>query len=578
MKKGRLFLPLVGFGMLFSLSVTACGGGGGGGGEKTSQVQEKITISAAGDKKDLILGETVQLTPSIQGVNWESNKPEVATVDANGLVTSKGVGSATITASKDGYRNGSIVIKVDLENIQLTVADNKTTLVMGETVQLTANKDGVTWSSSDEGVATVNNGLVSAVYAGSATITASKEGFNPGKVTITVTRPTATATLQFEDADHYAADGWWGTAADGYTPVYTRDSGNASDGKCIAHLEAGDKETLAFTSNAAVEAELVIMMASSSEIADMSAVMSAKFNDAALAVPAKAFTTGSNSEFQEFSLGNVNLKNGDNALELSFLASAPYIDDLNIYAKQAATIAVKAAPNKEQIQVKLDEGAENLKAYIGEETQIELVKPTSLDGVSFVSDKETVATVSNDGKITGIALGTANITIKKDDMLSTRVEVVVEKKVLAGEIRVEAENTTNELPSGFHKYTDKTSGITNGHSGSAYITGYDVSSECQLEYSFESPIAQQMTLIIAGAPHYQMSEPFSFATDCTMTLNDGAITAPETAQIEPGSTMGAATVEVTIGVVNVKAGTNIFIIHFAEKAPALDCYRFMPVA
>ena len=577
MKKGRLILPLAAFGMLLSLSVTACGGGGGGG-EKTSQVQEKITITAADGKKELILGETVQLTPSVEGVTWASNKPEVATINDSGLVTSVGVGSATITASKNGYRDGTLVIKVDLETIQVTAAGGKTTLVMDETVQLTPNKDGVTWASDKEGVATVNAGLVTAVAPGTAVISANKDGFNPGKVTITVVRPEPTAKLHFEDADHFAADGWWGTAADGYTPVYSRDSGNASDGKCIAHLEAGDKETLAFASNAAVQAELVIKMASSSEIADMSAVMSARFNNADLAVPAVAFTTGSNSEFAEFSLGNVNIISGDNALELSFLASAPYIDDLEIYSKQAATINVKAAPEKEQIQVKLADGAENITAYIGEETQIELVKPTSLDGVSFSSSKETVATVSNDGKITGIALGTANITITKDGMLSARVEVAVEKKVLAGEIRVEAENTTNDLPSGFHKYTDKTSGINNGHSGGAYITGYDVNSECQLEYSFESSKDQTMTLVIAGAPHYQMSEAFSFATDCTITLNDGTVTAPETAQIEPGSTMGAATVEVTIGTVNVKAGTNIFIIHFDAKAPALDCYRFMPIA
>ena len=578
MKKGRLILPLACFGMLFSLGITACGGKGGDGGQKTSQVQEKITITAQDGKKDLILGETVQLTPSVQGVAWESSKTDVATVDANGLVTSVGVGSTSITASKDGYRSGSITIKVDLQTIKVTAAGDKTTLVMEETVQLNSDVEGVTWSSGDDTVATVNNGLVTAVYAGSTTIIASKEGYNPGRLSITVTRPDPIKTLHFEDADHNPADGWYGTAADGYTPVYARDSGNASDNQCIAHLDAGDVETLAFTSSAAIQAELVITMASSSDVADMSAVMSVKLNDNPIVVPATSFTTGSNSTFADFSLGNVNLIAGDNALELTFLASAPYIDDLNIYSKQAAEIEIKAAPAKEQIQVKLAEGAENLTAYVGEETQIELLKPTSLEGVSFVSDKQSVATVSDDGKINGIALGTANITIKKEGMLSVRVEVVVEKRVLAGEIRVEAEDTTNELPSGFHKYTDRTSGITNGHSGSAYITGYDVNSACSLEYSFESPTDQTMTLVIAGAPHYQMSEPFSFATDCTITLNDNAVVAPAEAQIEPGSTMGAATVEVTIGTVNVKAGTNTFVIAFAEKAPALDCYRFMPVA
>ena len=577
MRKRKAFFQTIVFSALVCLGVTACGGGGGGG-NNSSAVQEKITITAAEGKTSLILGETVQLTASVNGVTWESEKPDIASVDANGLVTSKAVGSTKITASKNGYRAGTINIKVDLEKITITAAGDKATLVMDETVQLTASKDGVAWSSSDESIATVNNGLVTAVYAGSATITASKEGFNPGTIQITVTRPEALAKLHLEDAEHYAADGWWGTSDDGYTPVYARDSGNASDNQCIAHLDAGDKETLTFTSSAAINAELVLMMASSSEVADMSAVMSAKLNNADLTVPAKAFTGGSSSTFEEFSLGNVNIAQGNNVLELSFLASAPYLDDLAVYSKQAATIQVKAAPAKEQIQVKLEEGQTELKAYIGVETQIELVKPTSLEGVTFTCDKTDIATISDDGKITGLKLGSVNITIMKEGWYSARVSVAVDKVTIVGEIRVEAENHTNDLPDGFHKWTDKTTGIENGHSGGAYITGYGVTSACSLEYSFESPKDQVMTLVIAGASHYQMSEAFNFSRDCTLTLNDAPVTVNPDAQIESNQVMGAPTVEVTIGDVQVKAGTNTFVIAFTERAPALDCFRFMPKA
>ena len=87
-----------------------------------------------------------------------------------------------------------------------------------------------------------------------------------------------------------------------------------------------------------------------------------------------------------------------------------------------------------------------------------------------------------------------------------------------------------------------------------------------------------MTLIIAGASHYQMSEAFNFSRDCTLTLNDTVITANPDAQIESNQVMGAPTVEVTIGDVQVKAGTNTFVIAFLERAPALDCFRFMPKA
>jgi hypothetical protein len=319
------------------------------------------------------------------------------------------------------------------------------------------------------------------------------------------------------------------------------------------------------------------MMASSDGVTDMSTVMGVKLNNAEIAMTGKALTgTGSSSTFGEFSLGTQNLIAGDNVLELSFLASAPYIDDLMFYSKQQSTIAVKAAPAKERIEVQLEAEATGITAYIGEDTQITLTKPTDTTGVSYASDKETVATVDETGKIHGVALGTANITIKKDGMYSARVAVTVEKKVLAGEIRVEAESAADI--GSFHSYTDRTSGIQNGHSGGAYITGYDVTGPFTLNYTFESPTAQQMTLVIAGASHYQMSEDFVFGVDGIIKLNDQVVTPASEAKIESNQQMGAPTVEVTIGTVNVLAGTNTFAIEFPERAPALDCFRFLPIA
>ena len=516
MKKAKTLLPLAA--LALALGLAACNGPQPGGDESSaapgtsvaasSVAKPKITISAEGDKKTLIVEETVQLTAkegetALTGVEWKSSNEAVATVDQTGKVTAVGPGDASISATKEGYNKGSISIKVN--------------------------------------------------------------------------RPAALATLHFEDADHYAADGWWGTAAEGWEPTYARTEGNASDQQCIAHLDAGDKETLTFTSSAAIKAELVIMMASSDGVTDMSTVMGVKLNNAEIAMTGKALaSTGDNNTFKEFSLGEQNLIAGDNVLELSFLASAPYIDDLMFYSKQQSTIAVKAAPAKERIEVQLEAEATGITAYIGEDTQITLTKPTDTTGVSYASDKETVATVDDTGKIHGVALGTANITIKKDGMYSARVAVTVEKKVLAGEIRVEAESAADI--GSFHSYTDRTSGIQNGHSGGAYITGYDVTGPFTLNYTFESPTAQQMTLVIAGASHYQMSEDFVFGVDGIIKLNDQVVTPASEAKIESNQQMGAPTVEVTIGTVNVLAGTNTFAIEFPERAPALDCFRFLPIA
>ena len=578
MRKNKFLVALAALTLLFGAGLTACGNNG----DNNQSEQEKITITAAEGKKTLVLGESVQLTASVDGVTWSSSEVTVATVSASGLVESKGAGRTTIKAVKNGYKDGSLTINVELPKVVVTPSSG--TVKMEETLQLTADQAGVTWASNNENIATVDQtGKVTGVNPGSAEISASKDGYTAGKASITVTRPDPIATLSFDDAAHYSADGWWGTGEEGYLPYYERSSGNASDGKCLAHFGAGDKETLTFTVSKVLNAELVIMMAASSEIADMSAVMSATLNGGAINLDGKSFAGGSTSEFAEFSLGSFDLiKEDDNVLVLEFVADSgtPYIDDLMFYGKNpnAAEIAVKKAPEMPKITVKGE--ITKLDAVIGEGTQLELANPASFDD-EFVctSDKPEIASVTNTGLIQGLKFGIANITIRKPGYISARIEVTVDKAKLPGEIRVQAEDLET-VPDGFHMYTDRTSGIQNGHYGGAYITGYDVTSETIISYKFESPSNQTMRLIIAGAPHYNMTagEIFSFKDDCDITLNEAAVTVNPDAEIEgTGAAMGAATVEVEIGDVNVKEGENTFTIVFHESAPALDAFRFIPL-
>lgn len=78
------------------------------------------------------------------------------------------------------------------QKIKVTAAEGKSTLIVGETVQLSADVDGVTWSSSNADAATVDaNGLVTAVAPGSASIKAVKEGYKDGSISITVQNPPA---------------------------------------------------------------------------------------------------------------------------------------------------------------------------------------------------------------------------------------------------------------------------------------------------------------------------------------------------------------------------------------------------
>ena len=590
MKKSKFILPITAFALLLSLGLSACNNGGNQGGNQGGDQQQsepadesipadaKIKVTAANDKTKLMFGETVQLTADVQGVTWESTKPEIATVDANGLVTSVSKGSTSIKAKKNGYKDGSISISVDYPNITVT-ASGETSILVGGTVTLSASEQGVTWTSSNPEVATVANGVVTGVKLGSATIKASKEHFNDGSVTINVVRPAPTAQLHWEDADHYAADGWWGDGEDGATPVYARDSGNASDNQCIAHFTEGDKETLTFTSSASVRAELVMTMASSSSSVALAEVMAIKLNNADISLADVTLEGGSSSTFQEVSLGVQSLA-ANNVLEVSFLGSGPYLDDLAIYAESAATIAVVKPAAKEAIEV----ANPTITLNRGETAQINVTKPTDKTGINYVSDNEEMASVSATGVVTGEALGDANIIVSKAGMLSVRVAVTITDQPIEGEIRVEAEDQAEDFDwgsLGFHKYTDRTSGIAFGHSGGAYITGYDVNSEISLTYTVTSEKEQTMLLVIAAAPHYQIQagEKYVFGTDATLKLNGAEITVNEGAEVVgDGARMGAKTQNITIGDVHLNQGDNTFVIEFHGKAPALDCFKFLPKA
>ena len=112
------------------------------------------------------------------------------------------------------------------EQVKITSPDGKTSasVVIGNTIQLTADKEGVTWSSSNESIATVANGLVTTKALGSVKITAKKEGFKDGSFNITVTRPEPTAKIDWKDAEHYSVDGSYtrSNRGPGDTPVYSK--------------------------------------------------------------------------------------------------------------------------------------------------------------------------------------------------------------------------------------------------------------------------------------------------------------------------------------------------------------------
>jgi hypothetical protein len=131
------------------------------------------------------------ITSSVGPFNWQSSVIDVATVDANGLVTAKTPGQGGIIASVSSVFSPSTpwtTCPVQRVNIHVTgVTDTKFTLAAAaSTASLAADvvdshgltvSVPLTWSSSAPTVATINSSaLVTAVAAGTTGLTASCAG------------------------------------------------------------------------------------------------------------------------------------------------------------------------------------------------------------------------------------------------------------------------------------------------------------------------------------------------------------------------------------------------------------------
>lgn len=128
-------------------------------------------------------------------LKWYSSDEKVVTVK-DGVLTSVGTGTAEITvADSEGIVKATVAVTVASKVTGVTIDKKEVTLRMGETAALTAviapedaTEKNITWSSSDEKVATIKNGVVTPVSAGTTIITVkTKDGGFMATCLVTVT-------------------------------------------------------------------------------------------------------------------------------------------------------------------------------------------------------------------------------------------------------------------------------------------------------------------------------------------------------------------------------------------------------
>lgn len=166
------------------------------------------SVTLAPETLSIEEGKTAGLTATISPANattqqhsWASENGKIAKAYGETLNTAKvtaiGVGKTTITYTIGGKEASCEVTvtprtisveSITLNKTQLSLVKGATETLAATVLPTTATDKAVTWKSSDTAVATVENGVITAVAAGNATITATAGG-KTAICAVTVTNP-----------------------------------------------------------------------------------------------------------------------------------------------------------------------------------------------------------------------------------------------------------------------------------------------------------------------------------------------------------------------------------------------------
>ena len=222
---------------LFCLGAALCAACAPDMAERTVTLNHTALEMKVGEEQKLELSDGGIVV--LQGVEWKTDTAAVASVE-NGTVAAKGAGRANITAL---YRGNTCECAVSVTAVQ-SVALSRTELylVVGGSAALTLEKDGtaltegVAWSSSDESVAAVKDGAVTALAPGETVISALCEGERYSCAVTVYASPAGTyySRVQVAEMDDAVFEFDLIIAADGTYRYSRRDSGSADGGNFIA--------------------------------------------------------------------------------------------------------------------------------------------------------------------------------------------------------------------------------------------------------------------------------------------------------------------------------------------------------
>ena len=419
-------------------------------------------------------------------LEWSSENPEVATVDANGIVTGKKIGKTVITAkTKDGtdITASTTFTVLPLKVEAMTFAEPLVSIARtkDKTITLTLNSEEVdnkqmVWTSSDESVATVTQNLDSS-YPLEAIVTAHKIG----KTTIKAEAQDGSgmsATCEVEVTPLMASDISLLTASVVKT-IPTQLEANVSP----AETDNKKLKWASLTPNIATVTEDGIMTglkmgtakvkAETTDGSNLSVVFEVQITGlpvSTISLPAESSIIKTESMKLEYSIlplvsDNQKLKWSSNATDIASVdentgvITAHKVGDAVITATATDGSGISASTKIHVIPLKISqiEMSKEMSLLHSLSKQIEVkFTPELADNktLKWISDNEDIATVNQEGVVTGVNVGSANITATTTD----GTELSATCKVTVNPVTIELSTNTINLQKG-SEYVEQTATI-----------------------------------------------------------------------------------------------------------------------
>ena len=411
--------------------------------ESTKLLYQLNGLSLTPEELVLEAGETAVLTVVIDpetavdrdgilaGIAWTSSDESVAIVNHAGEVTAVGYGQCSVTAVYDEHTATCSVSVSPLQVTSITLDLESCELLVEETVQLLATLlpesaagQPVTWESSQPEIATVSEaGLVTAVSVGTCTITASS-GDQKATCSVTVS-PILVTAIEIDPVSRELSIGESFTIAATVLPSNATDpnvqwrtsdetvatvssSGEVTAvgvGSCVITASVGEVEAACEVTVLSVPVSSVMLDCESWRL-----MVGDSFTLHAQVLPSYATFTAVSWQSSDSSVAMVDEDGVVTALSAGICTITAEADGQS--AGCELTVTATAIP-----VTSLSLNRANMALSIGDvDTLTAAVLPVdaTYKTVSWSSDNESVATITDDGVVTGVSMGACTLTAKVD--------------------------------------------------------------------------------------------------------------------------------------------------------------------